>query len=49
MDLKLENKKALVTSSTAGIGYAIAKQLAKENKPIIFTDIRTNMRIFYFE
>src|ERR1700749_4642933 len=31
MDLQLKNKKALVTGSTAGIGYAIAKQLAKEN------------------
>ncbi|GAA3964821.1 SDR family NAD(P)-dependent oxidoreductase [Mucilaginibacter dorajii] len=30
MDLKLDNKIALVTGSTAGIGYAIAKSLATE-------------------
>lgn len=30
MDLKLNNKIALVTGSTAGIGYAIAKSLATE-------------------
>ena len=34
MDLELKNKKALVTGSTAGIGYAIAKQLAKENATV---------------
>lgn len=34
MDLQLKNKKALVTGSTAGIGYAIAKQLAKENAEV---------------
>jgi NAD(P)-dependent dehydrogenase (short-subunit alcohol dehydrogenase family) len=30
MDLKLENRLALVTGSTAGIGYAIAEGLARE-------------------
>ena len=30
MNLKLENKVALVTGSTAGIGFAIAKALAAE-------------------
>ncbi|MEO6977917.1 MAG: SDR family NAD(P)-dependent oxidoreductase, partial [Mucilaginibacter sp.] len=30
MDLKIKNKTALVTGSTAGIGYAIAKALANE-------------------
>jgi len=35
MDLHLENKKALVTGSTAGIGYAIALQLAREGAQVI--------------
>ena len=30
MDLQLKDKKALVTGSTAGIGYGIARQLLKE-------------------
>ena len=32
MDLQLTNKKALVTSSTAGIGFAIAALLAQEGR-----------------
>lgn len=35
MDLKLHGKRALVTGSTAGIGYAIAKGLAREGAKII--------------
>ncbi|ODR94323.1 oxidoreductase [Methyloceanibacter stevinii] len=35
MDLKLEGKRALVTGSTAGIGYAIAKGLAQEGATVI--------------
>jgi NAD(P)-dependent dehydrogenase (short-subunit alcohol dehydrogenase family) len=35
MDLKLEGKCALVTGSTAGIGYAIAKGLAQEGATVI--------------
>jgi NAD(P)-dependent dehydrogenase (short-subunit alcohol dehydrogenase family) len=35
MDLKIKNKTALVTGSTAGIGFAIAKALANEDAAVI--------------
>ena len=35
MDMKLNNRLALVTGSTAGIGYAIAEALAKEGARVI--------------
>ena len=35
MDLKLNGKCALVTGSTAGIGFAIAKALAREGARVI--------------
>jgi NAD(P)-dependent dehydrogenase (short-subunit alcohol dehydrogenase family) len=35
MDLQLQNKLALVTGSTAGIGYAIAEGLAREGATVI--------------
>jgi 3-oxoacyl-ACP reductase-like protein len=41
MDLKIKNKIALVTGSTAGIGYAIAKALANEGAQVIVNG-RTN-------
>jgi NAD(P)-dependent dehydrogenase (short-subunit alcohol dehydrogenase family) len=35
MDLKLTGKRALVTGSTAGIGFAIAESLAKEGAEVV--------------
>jgi NAD(P)-dependent dehydrogenase (short-subunit alcohol dehydrogenase family) len=44
MDLKLDNKLALVTDSTAGIGFAIAKALAAESARVIING-RTHERV----
>lgn len=44
MDLQLKDKRALVTGSTAGIGYAIAKQLAAEGASVIING-RTHERV----
>lgn len=35
MDLQLNNKKALITGSTAGIGHAIAARLAQEGATVV--------------
>src|SRR5438876_1661680 len=48
MNLELDGKKALVTGSTAGIGFAIAKALATEGARVIVngrTDARVNEAI----
>ena len=44
MNLKLDNKTALVTASTAGIGYAIALELAREGARVIVNG-RTDARV----
>ncbi len=44
MDLKLEGKQALVTGSTAGIGFAIAAALVKEGASVIVSG-RTEQRV----
>ena len=44
MDLQLKNKVALVSGSTAGIGFAIAKQLAAEGARVVVNG-RTSQRV----
>jgi NAD(P)-dependent dehydrogenase (short-subunit alcohol dehydrogenase family) len=44
MDLKLENKLAFVSGSTAGIGFAIAQELANEGARVIVNG-RTDKRV----
>src|SRR6202051_1349417 len=44
MDLKLNGKRALVTGSTAGIGFSIAKLLAREGA-FVYVNGRTEERV----
>ena len=44
MDLQLKGKKALVTGSTAGIGFATARALAAESASVIVNG-RTQKRV----
>lgn len=44
MDLQLHNKTALITGSTAGIGFATAKSLLKEGATVVING-RSNSRI----
>ncbi len=44
MDLQLKAKTALVTGSTAGIGFAIARALAREGASVVITG-RTQERV----
>ena len=44
MNLQLENKLALVSGSTAGIGFAIAKALAAEGARVVVNG-RTDARV----
>jgi NAD(P)-dependent dehydrogenase (short-subunit alcohol dehydrogenase family) len=44
MDLGLKGKRALVTGSTAGIGFAVAKRLAQEGA-FVYVNGRTDARV----
>lgn len=46
MDLKLQNKTALITGSTAGIGFAIAERLAREGARVVING-RTQKRVAF--
>jgi len=44
MNLQLENKTALISGSTTGIGFAIAKKLAEEGA-IVFVNGRSKEKV----
>lgn len=48
MNLKLEGKKAFISGSTQGIGFAIAKQLLNEKAEVIINgrhEEKTNLAV----
>ena len=44
MEINLDNKPAIVTSSTAGVGFAIAKELADSGVNVVLNG-RTQARV----
>ena len=46
MDLKLQNKTAFISGSTAGIGFAVAERLAREGARVIING-RTQKRVAF--
>src|SRR5215472_1507156 len=46
MDLKLKDKTALISGSTAGIGFAIAERLAREGARVVING-RTQKRVAF--
>ncbi len=46
MDLQLDGKRALITGSTLGIGFAIAKALAEEGAQVTTVSLQVLLQTF---